>query len=90
MVEEMHVYYKLLLSVSTIQKSYVITVLKGVFCVPRNDTYGCHGWENISSIWDSDAITVKFYVSPGDVERLICKGEMAIYQFGIVIYFFSW
>ena len=41
------------------------TVLKGCFCVLGNDSYCCHGWEDISDIWEGATVTKKSHVSRG-------------------------
>ena len=73
-----------------IYKSYVRTVVKGFFCILLNYTYCCHGWEDMSDIWEAAAMTGNFHGSPGAVERFIFSQGMTSHQFSKWRMFILW
>ena len=71
-------------------KEYLPTVVEGVLCVLINDNYCCHGWEDISDIWEAAAMTGKFHGSLGDFERFIFIQGMISHQCGEWSMFILW
>ena len=61
-------------------KEYVRTVVKGGFCVLVNDTYCCHGWEDISDVLEAAAMTGTFHVYPGAAEWFFFSQRMTSHQ----------